>query len=75
MNWDYEIVFFFKKKSKIIKSIGIFPCKTFLKMQGPVIILALLVEKHVLLDNYCQLVYSHEMQGKWYIACLKQKSG
>ena len=44
-----------------MKSIGIFPRKTFLKMQGPVIILALLVEKHVLLDNYCQLVYSHEM--------------
>ena len=52
---------FFKKKSKIMKSIGIFLRKTFLKMQGPVIILDLLVEKHVLLDNYCQLVYSHEM--------------
>ena len=44
MNWDYEIVL--KKKSKIMKSIGIFPRKKFLKMQGPVIILALLVEKH-----------------------------
>ena len=52
---------FLKKKSKIMKSIGIFPRKTFLKMQGPVIILALLVEKHLLLDNYCQLVYSHQM--------------
>ena len=60
MNWVYEIVFK-KKKSKIMKSIGIFPRKTFLKMQGPVIILALLVEKHMLLDNYCQLVYSHQM--------------
>ena len=44
-----------------MKSIGIFPRKTFLKMQGPVIILALLVEKHVLLDNYFQLVYSHQI--------------
>ena len=58
-----------------MKSIGIFLCKTFLKMQGPVIILALLVEKHMLLDNDCQLVYSHEMEGKRYVTCLKQKSG
>ena len=74
MNWDYEIVFFLKKVQNYEKHWDI-PAQNVLKMQGSVIILALLVEKHMLLDNYSQLAYSHEMQGKWFVACLKQKSG